>query len=79
MKSVVLDTELRSRIGDLNEDVQLCDESGQVIGFVLPAENYRRMFIEMANTLVSDDELEQSFAEPGGQTLAEIKRELGME
>jgi hypothetical protein len=78
MKSIILDTDLKSKIGDLKEDVQLCDEAGHVIGFVLPAEIYRRMFIEMANTLVSDEELEQSFAESGGQTLAEIKRELGM-
>jgi hypothetical protein len=79
MKSIVLDTDLKSKIGDLKEDVQLCDEMGHVLGFVLPAGIYRRMFIEMANTLVSDEELEQSFADSGGQTLAEIKRELGME
>ena len=78
MKNIVLDDALRSKLGDLNERVQLCDEAGNVVGLLLPTEVYHRMIIDLANSLVSDEELDRAFAEPGGKPLQQIKQELGM-
>ena len=36
MSRVVLDAELRKKLGDLTEVVELCDESGKVIGQIVP-------------------------------------------
>jgi hypothetical protein len=36
MTKVIVDAELRKKLHDLREPLELCDESGQVIGRVLP-------------------------------------------
>jgi hypothetical protein len=79
MKNIVLDEALRAKIGEIRNGDQLCDEQGRVLGFVVSKEMFYRLLTASPEAQVSEAELEQSFAEPGGQTLAEIKRELGME
>jgi hypothetical protein len=76
MKNLVLDDNLRSKIGDLKEGVEVRDEKGRVIGFMLPSSIVYQL-IEAPP--MSDEEMERRFAEPGGKTLAEIKQQLGME
>ncbi len=78
MKNIVLDEALRAKIGDLNEEIQLCDETGKVVGRLFPMDLYEQRVINLANQLASDEELERRFAEPGGKTLEQIKQELGM-
>ncbi|HEX7449405.1 MAG TPA: hypothetical protein VF306_17750 [Pirellulales bacterium] len=36
MTRIMVDAELRGKLGDLSEPLDLCDESGRVIGRVLP-------------------------------------------
>jgi hypothetical protein len=79
MKNIVLDEALRSKIGEINDGDQLCDERGRVLGMIISKEMFYRLLSSTPEAQVSDKELERSFAEPGGQTLEEIKRELGME
>jgi hypothetical protein len=38
MKRIVLDAELRAKLLDLSQPLELCDESGQVLGRVFPVE-----------------------------------------
>ena len=37
MSRVIFDAELRSKLGDLKELIQLCDENGRVLGQIVPA------------------------------------------
>jgi hypothetical protein len=75
MKNIVLDDALRSKIGDLKEEAQLCDESGQAVGFLMPMSAYYRL-VESTLPPISEEEMERRFAEPGAKTLNEIKRQL---
>jgi hypothetical protein len=37
MNRIVVDADLRSRLGNLREPLELCDESGQLLGRLFPA------------------------------------------
>jgi hypothetical protein len=37
MNRVILDADLRSKLGDLSEPLELCDESGRVLGRLFPS------------------------------------------
>jgi hypothetical protein len=41
MSRITLDAELRKKLGDLTHVVELCDESGRVIGQIVPARTNR--------------------------------------
>jgi hypothetical protein len=76
MTRVTLDAELRARLNGLNEQVEVCDESGKTVGHFLPDALYRKFVYAWANAQVTDEELEQAAQEPG-RPLAEIWRSLG--
>jgi hypothetical protein len=78
MKNIVLDEALRSKFGELTEEVQISDESGKMVGMVVPKAMFYRLLLESPEAQVSEEELERSFAEPGGQPLVDVKRRLGM-
>lgn len=77
MSKILLDDTLRSKLNGLNERLELCDATGRTVGHFLPDEMYKKMMCAWANAQVTDEELEQSFQEPGGRTLAEIWQDLG--
>jgi len=79
MKNIVIDEVVRSKLGEVTEEVELCDEAGRIIGVLMPRKTFYRLLLETPEAQVSEEELERSFAEPGGKTLREIKQELGME
>lgn len=37
MTRITLDAEMRKRLGDLQQPIELCDETGRVVGHVFPA------------------------------------------
>jgi len=37
MTQITLDAELRKRLGNLQQPIELCDETGRVVGHVFPA------------------------------------------
>lgn len=76
MVRMVLDPSVGSRFRGVRE-AELCDESGQTLGRFLSEEAYQRMVYDRLNAQVTDEELEQSFQEPGGRTLGEIWERLG--
>jgi len=39
MSRVTLDAELRKKLGDLSQVIELCDESGRVVGQIVPTAN----------------------------------------
>jgi hypothetical protein len=74
---LVLDDELRRRLFDLTGIVKLCDESGKVVGHVLPADLPLVLLEGLRKCPYSEEELERSRQEKGGKTLDEILKGLG--
>ena len=76
MTKVVIDTSLRSRLHDLNEVLEVCDESGRTIGFfhpVLPPTDAGGIQCESP---FSEEELRRRQEEPGGRLLKDILADL---
>ncbi len=71
MTKVIVDTELRAKLHNLETEVALCDEKGQPIAHVLPEAEYRKLLYAWAKTLFSREEIEAARAEPGGMPTAE--------
>jgi hypothetical protein len=77
MSRVVLDSQLRSKLNGLTEQVEFCDESGATVGRFVPESLYRELLVAWSRTHLSDEELERRRQEPRGRTLAEIWKSLG--
>jgi hypothetical protein len=77
MTKVIVDEALRSKLNGLNEQMELCDESGRKLGHFLPADMYRDLLNAWADTLFTDEELRRAELETGGSTLADIWKRLG--
>lgn len=77
MTRLVLDSAMRSKLIDLDCEVEFCDEAGRTLGYFLPAELHGETLREWAQSEVSEEELERRRNEPGGRTLKEIWARLG--
>jgi hypothetical protein len=77
LHNVVLDASLRAKLHDLNGIVKLCDESGKVVGHVLPIDVPLILLEGLRKCPHSEEELERSRQETGGKTLDEILNGLG--
>ena len=77
MTKLVMDEVLRQRLRNLDEEVEVCDESGATVGRFIPEEMFRRLVIEWAFAQTTADELQQRLEEPGGSSLSQIWNELG--
>ena len=71
MPKMIIDPALQAKFHNLDE-AELCDESGQPLGYFLSEEVYRRLLYDWANAQITDEELQRRLQEPGGRTLAEI-------
>ena len=78
MVRITTDQELRERLGGLTETAELFDESGRSVGFIVPARSVPLVRPE-DRCPYTPEELAEMRAEPGGQTLDEIWKELGRE
>jgi hypothetical protein len=76
MTKLLVDSDLKSRLHDLREHLEMCDASGRVVGHVIPADDYNRLMCRIASLHISDEELERRLHEPGGRTLTEILQSL---
>ena len=77
MNRLVLDDTLRTKLNNLESELELCDESGRTVAHVVPTERYRQLIYAWANAQVTDEELQRASQEPGGRTLPEIWKTLG--
>jgi hypothetical protein len=76
MSKVTLDQSLRAKLNNLDAEVEFCDESGQTVGYFVPADWHRRLLYAWANAQFTDEELEKARRQPGGRSLAEILARL---
>jgi hypothetical protein len=79
MGKVTLDPELRAKLNGLDEQIEVCDESGRTLGHYLPADLYEELFYAAlaAESPHSKEELKRRHRETGGRSLAEIWKSLG--
>ena len=77
MSKVVLDPELRDKLGGAVGHIELQDEGGQTVAHVLPDDTYRQLVHAWLKTQATDAELDRDRNEPGGSSLADIWQRLG--
>ena len=79
MTKVVLDDALRSKLNGLNEQLELCDETGKTLGRFLPESSYRQTLYAAVEAVCphGPEEREQLRKATGGMSLAEFWKRLG--
>jgi hypothetical protein len=75
MRRVVLDPATVAKFGDLCEPVELCDESGRVLGRILP-ESIQAESNGPHSPDFTEEEICALREQTGGRSLAEIRRSL---
>jgi hypothetical protein len=73
----MLDSQTRSKLNGLDEQMEICDESGNTLGRFLPESLYRELLLAWAKADLPEHELQRRRQEPSGRTLAEIWQNLG--
>jgi hypothetical protein len=74
MVKLTVDHETRAMLLDLNERLELCDESGRLLGYFNPVVD--PSMYEGLDSQVSAEELERRSREGGGRPLADILADL---
>jgi hypothetical protein len=74
MTKIVVDAVLRSKLQNLTQALELCDESGRVLGRFSPTLDLSQY--EDLDPQISEEELRRREREGGGRTLAEIMADL---
>jgi hypothetical protein len=76
MTKLIVDQEMRSKLQNLTAQVELLDESGQTLGYCLPAAEYDRLLYASVKIPFSDEEIARRLQEKGGRPLAGFLAEL---
>jgi hypothetical protein len=79
MGRLTLDPQLRAKLNGLNEQVEVYDENGGIVGHFLPASAYQKLLCAAAEAACpyTKEELAQFHQQTGGRSLAEIWKTLG--
>jgi hypothetical protein len=80
MGRVTIESQIRAKLMNLSEELEFCDETGQVMGRFLPEAIYTKFLYALAlaqRPSLSPAEVERRKGEPGGKSLAEILNNLG--
>jgi hypothetical protein len=77
MTRVIVDPVLRSLLHGLSGQVELCDESGQTLGYFLPADTYRKLLYASIEIPFTEEEVARRRQATGGGSLAETWKRLG--
>ena len=59
MTKLTLDPQLREKLNGLDEQIEVCDETGKTVGHFLPEAIYRKFVYAWLNAQVTDEELER--------------------
>jgi hypothetical protein len=60
MGTLILDDALKARLNGLNEQLEIRDESGKIVGRFLPEDQYRRMLYDWAKAEFAREEAEEA-------------------
>ena len=58
------------------EELEICDETGQVMARLTPDPAYREKMYAIARASIREEDVEEARRQPGGWTLAEIMADL---
>lgn len=81
MSKVILDAEIRLKLDGLSQPTEFCDSDGRTVGHFLPAAVYEKLLYAVAEAQrppLSPEETERRRREPGGRSLQEIWKSLGV-
>lgn len=76
MNTITVDTSMRSRLDNLDSPLQFCDESGERLGYFVPAAEHHRSLYELAQAALSDEDLAEARRQIGGSTTEELLARL---
>ena len=77
MTKVIVDSEMRSKLHGLTEQVELCDDAEKPLGYFIPAELYNELLYGSLRIPFSDEEIMRRRQETGGRPLSAIWERLG--
>ncbi len=72
MNKIVIDKDLRTRLDNLDTELELCDESGHTLGYFVPTAEANPSLYEWARCEFTEEEIESARKEPGGLNIAEV-------
>jgi hypothetical protein len=84
MQKLTLDSSILSQVGGLDAQLEVCDESSRVVGYLLPPELHRELMYAWARTQFTDEESARARAElksqpglPTADAIAYLERLAG--
>ena len=75
MPQVIIDPTTQQQLLASGDRVTLCDQTGKMIGYFVPAKVPPHV-LEWANKEITVDEIERARSEPGGCTTEELLKKL---
>ncbi|MBI1831027.1 MAG: hypothetical protein HYR84_06205 [Planctomycetes bacterium] len=79
MSKVILDADLKAKLGGLHEQIELCDTDGQTMGRYVPEDVYQKLLYQLAESqrpVLSAEETKCRRQVTGRKSLAEIMESL---
>ena len=74
MQKLVVDSQTLARLGNLQEQFEVCDESGQLLGRFFPVA--KRMLYDEIDVDITEEELDRRSRETEVYTTTEVLRHL---
>jgi len=76
MQKLILAPQLLPDFVGVGHQLELCDPSGQTVGYFMPLVEYSPELYAWARVQISDDELNRRKLEPDGRSTAEVVERL---
>jgi hypothetical protein len=73
MNRIVIESAIRSRLDELEAQMEFCDESGRTLGYFVPVPEQDRQLYDWARRQFTDEEIQRARAESGGLTIDEVR------
>ena len=76
VNKVLVEPSVRAKLHNLDSRLELCDQSGNTLGFFVPVSEQQRLLYACAQSEFTDEEIEHAKAELGGLNIAEVLADL---
>jgi len=72
MSKVLVEPLVRAKLGNFDSRMELCDESGETLGYFVPVSEHHCLLYAWAQAEFTDEEIAAARKEPGGLSIAEV-------